>query len=29
LWEEDQFQARQITDIVKSSSSWAAFPGAL
>ena len=27
LWEEDQFQARQITDIVKSSSSWGSLPG--
>jgi predicted metal-dependent peptidase len=29
LWEEDQFQARQITDIVKSSSSWGSLPGGL
>ena len=29
LWEEDQFQARQITDIVKSSSSWGSLPGDL
>ena len=29
LWEEDQFQARQITDIVKSSSSWGSLPGNL
>lgn len=28
LW-EDQFQARQITDIVKSSSSWGSLPGGL
>ena len=27
LWEEDQFQARQITDIVNSSSSWGSLPG--
>ena len=27
LWEEDQFQVRQITDIVKSSSSWGSLPG--
>ena len=29
LWEEDQFQARQITDIVKSSSSWGSLPAGL
>ena len=29
LWEEDQFQARQITDIVKSSSSWGSLPSGL
>ena len=29
LWEEDQFQMRQITDIVKSSSSWGSLPGGL
>lgn len=29
LWEEDPFQARQITDIVKSSSSWGSLPGGL
>jgi predicted metal-dependent peptidase len=29
LWEEDQFQARQITDIVKSLSSWGSLPGDL
>ena len=29
LWEEDQFQVRQITDIVKSSSSWGSLPGDL
>ena len=29
MWEEDQFQARQITDIVKSSSSWGSLPGDL
>ncbi|MBO7302161.1 MAG: hypothetical protein J6U58_05565, partial [Bacteroidaceae bacterium] len=29
LWEEDQFQARQITDIVKSSSSWGSLSGDL
>jgi len=27
LWEEDQFQARQITDIVKGTTSWGSLPG--
>ena len=27
LWEEDQFQMRQITDIVKGSTSWGSLPG--
>ena len=29
LWEEDQFQARQITDIVKGTTSWGSLPGDL
>ena len=29
LWEEDQFQARQITDIVKGTTSWGSLPGGL
>ena len=29
LWEEDQFQMRQITDIVKGSSSWGSLPAGL
>ena len=27
LWEEDQFQARQITDIVQSTTQWGSLPG--
>ena len=27
LWEEDQFQARQITDLVQSSTQWGSLPG--